>query len=108
METISGLPKDFKAILVSYYAQITDAIRRNAHHDQRRAFLIEFLRQTFGIEVDEIEIEKKIKVAEARGRIDAFYKYVIFEVKIDLDRERDDALRELKKYFESRSTPSDY
>jgi hypothetical protein len=33
---------------------------------------------------------------------------VIFEVKIDLDREPDDAVRELKKYFESRSTPSDY
>ena len=49
----------------------------------------------------------KVKAAEARGRIDAFYKFVIFEVKVDMDRERADALRELKKYFESRSNPAD-
>ena len=54
------------------------------------------------------ELELKIKAAEARGRIDAFYKFVIFEVKTDLERERPDAIRELKKYFESRSRPSDY
>ena len=108
METLSGLPRDFTGLLTAYHAQITEAVRRSAHHDHRRALLIDFLRKTFGIEVDEIELEKKIKVAEARGRIDAFYKYVIFEVKIDLDRERDDAVRELKKYFESRGTPSDY
>jgi N-6 DNA Methylase len=108
METLSGLPAKFKDLLVEYHSQISEAVRRNAHHDHRRALLIDFLRNTFGIEVDEIELEKKIKVAEARGRIDAFYKFVIFEVKIDLDRERNDAVRELKKYFESRSTPSDY
>src|SRR4051812_27566484 len=108
IEHLSGLPANFKGLLVGYYAQISDAIRRNAHHDHRRALLIEFLRKTFGIEVDEIELELKIKAAEARGRIDAFYKFVIFEVKVDLDRERADAMRELKKYFESRPTPSDY
>ena len=107
-EMLSGLPKNFKSLLIGYHAQITDAIRRNAHHDHRRALLIEFLRKTFGIDIEEIELELKIKVAEARGRIDAFYKFVIFEVKVDLDREREDAIRELKKYFESRSTPSDY
>jgi type I restriction-modification system DNA methylase subunit len=108
MEALSGVPAKFKGLLLEYHRQICEAVRRNAHHDHRRALLIDFLRKTFGIEVDEIELEKKIKVAEARGRIDAFYKFVIFEVKIDLDRERDDAIRELKKYFESRSAPSDY
>jgi hypothetical protein len=105
---LTGLPKTFKDRLAAYYSQINDAIRRNAHHDHRRALLIEFLRKTFSIEVDEIELELKIKAVEARGRIDAFYKYVIFEVKIDLEREREDAIRELKKYFESRNHPSDY
>jgi type I restriction-modification system DNA methylase subunit len=108
MEALSGTPAIFKDLLVEYHSQVSDAVRRCAHHDHRRALLMDFLRKTFGIEVDEIELEKKIKVAEARGRIDAFYKYVIFEIKIDLDRERDDAIRELKKYFESRSAPSDY
>jgi hypothetical protein len=82
---------NFKGLLVEYHSLISDAVRRHAHHDHRRALLIDFLRKTFGIEVDEIELEKKIKVAEARGRIDAFYKFVIFEVKVHLDRERDDA-----------------
>ncbi len=107
-ELLTGLPKTFNDRLAAYYSQISDAVRRNAHHDHRRALLIEFLRKTFSIEVDEIELELKVKAAEARGRIDAFYKYVIFEVKIDLERERQDAIRELKKYFESRNHPSDY
>jgi hypothetical protein len=106
--TVTGLPEHFSNLLVAYHSQISDAIRKHSHHDHRRALLIDFLRKSFGIEVDEVELEKKIKVAEARGRIDAFYKYVIFEVKIDLERERNDALSELKKYFESRTRPSDY
>jgi type I restriction-modification system DNA methylase subunit len=105
---ISGLPENFANLLAAYHSQISDAIRKNSHHDHRRALLMDFLRKSFGIEVDEVELEKKIKVAEARGRIDAFYKYVIFEVKIDLERERSDALSELKKYFESRTHPNDY
>lgn len=105
---LSGLPESFAELAISYHSQITDAAKRNAHHDQRRALLVEFLRKAFGIEIDEIELEKKIRVAEARGRIDAFYKYVIFEVKVDIERERPDAIRELKKYFESRKSPSDY
>jgi hypothetical protein len=105
---LSGLPGSFPELAIAYHSQITDAVRRNAHHDQRRALLVEFLRKAFGIEIDEIELEKKIRVAEARGRIDAFYKYVIFEVKVDIERERLDAIRELKKYFESRKSPSDY
>ena len=107
-QTITGLPENFPTLLTVYHAQISDAIRKNSHHDHRRALLMDFLRKSFGIEVDEVELEKKIKVAEARGRIDAFYKYVISEVKIDLERERNDALSELKKYFESRTRPSDY
>ena len=105
---LSGLPVTFPAMVDSYYSQIVDAIKRHSHHDHRRALLMEFLRKSFDIGVDEIELEKKIKVAEVRGRIDAFYKFVIFEVKIDLERERPDAVRELKKYFESRPVPSDY
>lgn len=106
--TLTGLPSKFASLLVSYHAHITEAIRKNSHHDHRRALLMDFLRKSFGIEVEEVELEKKIKAAEARGRIDAFYKYVIFEIKTDLESERPDAVRELKKYFESRKTPSDY
>jgi hypothetical protein len=105
---LSSFPAEFPELLAAYCSQIADAIQKKSHHDHRRALLIDFLRKTFDIEVDEIELEKKVKAAEARGRIDAFYKYVIVEVKTDLDSERADAMRELKKYFESRSSPSDY
>ena len=98
----------FPELLDAYHTQISDAIQKGSHHDHRRALLINFLREAFDIEVDEIELEKKVKAAEVRGRIDAFYKYVIFEIKVDLDRERADAMRELKKYFESRREPEDY
>ena len=54
---------------VRLHSRISDAILKNSHHDHRRALLMDFLRKSFGIEVDEVELEKKIKVAEARGRI---------------------------------------
>ena len=105
---LTSFPSKFPELLDCYYSQISDAIQKGSHHDHRRALLINFLQKTFDIEVDEIELEKKVKAAEVRGRIDAFYKYVIFEMKVDLDRERADAMRELKKYFESRQDPEDY
>jgi hypothetical protein len=105
---ISGIPADFTPLLEKYCADIAAAIEHGRHHDQRRALLMDFLRNAFDIEVDEIELESKIKADEARGRIDAFYKFVIFEFKSEFERERPDAVRQLKKYFESRFSPSDY
>jgi hypothetical protein len=74
-DLLPGLLETFKERLAGYFAQIGDAIRRNAHHDHRRALLIEFLRNTFGIDIDEIELELRVRAPEARGRVDAFYKY---------------------------------
>lgn len=105
---LNSFPDQFPELLVAYCAQIADAIEKESHHDHRGALLIDFLRKAFDIEVDEIELEKKVKAAEARGLIDALYTFVIVEVKIDLDSERADAMRELKRYFESRSRPEDY
>jgi hypothetical protein len=105
---ISGIPAKFPTLLEKYCNDINKAIEEAKHHDYRRGLLMDFIRNAFGIQVDEIELELKIKADEARGRIDAFYKFVIFEFKIDLERERPDAIRQLKKYFESRFSPSDY
>src|SRR5579875_3865722 len=106
--TIVSLPGRFTEYLQDYCEQAKAAIKANKHHDQRRALLMDFLRKAFGIQVEEVDLEHKVKAAEARGRIDAFYKFVIFEIKTDLERERDDALAELRKYFESRENPFDY
>lgn len=85
----------FPVSLRRYCGQITDAIQKNSHHDHRRQLLMEFLRKSFGIEVDEIELEVRVKAVEGRRRIDAFYKFVIFEIKTDFAAERGDALLEL-------------
>jgi len=106
--TIVPLPARFAEFLHEYCEQALVAIREEKHHDQRRALLVDFLRKAFGVEVSEVDLEHKTKAASARGRIDAFYRFVIFEVKRDLERERDDALRELKKYFESQDRPTDF
>lgn len=107
-QPIVPLPKNFAEYLQSYCEQITGAIKDHKHHDYRRALLIDFLRKSFGIEVSEVDLEHKVKAASARGLIDAFYHFVIFEVKTELERERGDALDELKKYFEAQDNPGDY
>jgi hypothetical protein len=106
--TIIPLPPRFAEFLQDYCEQASNAIREEKHHDQRRALLMDFIRKAFEIEVSEIDLEHKVRAASARGRIDAFYRFVIFEVKRNLENEREDALRELKKYFESQTHPTDY
>jgi len=100
--------KDFPKYLSDYCCQITAAIRDKKHHDYRRHLFINFLRLGFDIDPTEVEIEKKVKVAEIKGRMDAFFKATIFEFKTDLEKERPVAMLELKKYFESQSNPYDY
>jgi hypothetical protein len=107
-QPIVPLPKNFSEYLQSYCEQMSGAIKDQKHHDYRRALFMEFLRKSFGIEVSEVDLEHKVKAASARGLIDAFCRFVIFEVKSDLERERGDALSELKKYFEAQDNPTDY
>lgn len=35
---LSGVPESFPELAIAYHSQIVYAIKRNAHHDQRRAF----------------------------------------------------------------------
>jgi methylase of polypeptide subunit release factors len=99
---------DFPDALREYCEKAADAIRENKHHDHRRHLFISFLGRGLGIKVDEIELERKIKAGSVRGRIDAFYRECIIEFKTDLERERDDAKRELTKYFEAQKHPLDF
>ncbi len=82
-----------------FRAQMEDAIERQLHHDQRRAYLVELLRDGFGIDVDEVELEHNVRVSQARGRIDLLYRDIVFEVKRDLVRELPDVERELGLYL---------
>lgn len=107
-QPIVPLPKNFAEYLQSYCEQMSAAVKNQKHHDYRRALLVDFLRKGFEIEVSEVDLEHKVKAASVKGLIDAFYRFVIFEVKTDLERERGDALDELKKYFEAQDNPTDY
>jgi SAM-dependent methyltransferase len=105
---IYGMPPEFGEHLKEYCSQMRAAIRANKHHDHRLNLLLNFLRQAFSVEVQEIELSRKVKAGSVRGRIDAFFRYIIFEMKCNLDRERSDGLAELKKYFESQDHPDKY
>lgn len=85
-----------------YRKRSVEAAAQNLHHDQRRAYLLDLLREGFGIEVEEVELERNVKVAEARGRIDLLYRDLVFEVKRDLKKEHDDVVRELALYLSDR------
>lgn len=82
-----------------YRDRSRDAVERGLHHDQRRAHLQELLRDGFGIEVSDVELERNVRVAEARGRIDLLFRNLVFEVKRDLEKEHEDVLRELQLYL---------
>jgi type I restriction-modification system DNA methylase subunit len=106
--SVLPVPDRFREYLQDYCEQAEDAAKRNKHHDQRRALFMDFLRKAFDVQVEEVELEHKVKAASARGRIDAFYRFVIFEFKTDLEREREDAISELTKYFRSQKNPADF
>lgn len=108
LKSVFPFISEFPRYLTDYIEQATEAIKKKKHHDYRRHLFVNFLRLGFEIDPVEIEIEKKIKVAEVRGRIDAFFKATIFEFKTDIEKERPAAMIELSKYFESRPNPSDY
>lgn len=106
LKEILPYPPTFPDQLASYYEQAAAAAKK--HHDTRRALFLNFLRESFNVDPHEVELERRIRVDEVRGRIDALFRNIIVEVKSDFDRERDDAKRELKKYFAAQARPSDY
>ena len=92
--------------LGDYDERIRAAIAAGQHHDQRRAILVELLRDGFGLTVDEMTLEHNVKVAKVRGRIDLLYGTIAWEVKRDLDVERGDLERELQLYLTAQGPDS--
>jgi len=74
-------------------------------HVAKQAVLVNLLANVFGVPLEDIipGIEKKIgsRILGVRGRIDLLYSGVVFEVKVDLGRELEDAREKLKKYFQA-------
>src|SRR5712692_6355487 len=75
--------------LNTYLTGMKQAVKRGAHHDERRHLFLLLLHDTFHIEADEVEVEKGIRVAKIRGYIDALYQDLVFEFKRNLGKERE-------------------
>jgi len=74
-------------------------------HQARLIVVSDLLRELFGVELEDllpgIETRLGSKVWGLRGRADLIFSNVVFEVKLDLDRELEDAKNQLKKYLQA-------
>lgn len=74
-------------------------------HPAKLVVLSTLLEKLFGVKLEELipGIETKLgsKVLGLRGSVDLVFSNVIFELKIDLKRELDDAEKQLAKYFQA-------
>jgi len=79
--------------------------RRANTHAAKLLVLSSLLKEVFGVELQDLVpgVEKKLKsrVLGVRGSADVMFSSVVFEIKVDLDREEDDAKKELKKYLQA-------
>jgi SAM-dependent methyltransferase len=79
--------------------------RQAKTHAAKLVVLSRLLEKVFGVKLEDLlpGIEEKIgsTVLGVRGSVDLLCPYVIFEVKVDLERELDDAKKKLRKYFQA-------
>jgi len=90
--------------LVSLEKYVNQA--RNANtHPAKLMVLSKLLEEVFNVRLEELlpGVERKTgsKILGVRGSIDLLYSNIIFEIKVDLERELDSAKEELKKYFQA-------
>jgi SAM-dependent methyltransferase len=91
----------FQSYFADYLSAIREAKARGASHDYLRQVFIDFARKTFKVEPVDVDLEKGIKGAKLRGRIDALYQDIVFEFKRDLKLEREKGKEELERYLQS-------
>lgn len=88
----------FAEALAQYLNRLGASGERHSEAYTRSVF-IGFLHDQFGVDYTEVDIEHGVKGAEVRGRIDALYKDIVFEFKADLERDREPAREQLKRYL---------
>ncbi|MEM3710065.1 MAG: N-6 DNA methylase [Nitrososphaerales archaeon] len=90
--------------IVSFDKYIEDSKRANTH-PAKLLTLSDMLKHVFGVEIQDLipGIETKLgsKVLGVRGSADLMFSNVVFEIKVDLKREEDDAKEKLIKYFQA-------
>src|SRR5258708_23086039 len=93
-------PATFVDAFHTYVENARTAQTNNQHHDYRRQIFLAFLGKAFGIQAEEIDVEKYLKIdVRKKGWIDALFRDLVFEFKRDLGIERTAGLRELRNYL---------
>jgi SAM-dependent methyltransferase len=86
-------------------ARYVDMARKASTHPGKLVVLTKLLDEVFGVALEDLlpGIEKKIgsRILGVRGSVDLLYTSIVFEIKVDLDKELDDAKKQLKKYFQA-------
>jgi hypothetical protein len=86
-------------------ARYVDMARKASTHPGKLVVLTKLLDEVFGVALEDLlpGIEKKIgsRILGVRGSVDLLYTSIVFEIKIDLDKELDDAKKQLKKYLQA-------
>jgi len=91
----------FQSYFSDYLSAIREAKEKGASHDFLRQVFIEFARKSFKVDPVDVELERGIKGARLRGRIDALYQDIVFEFKRDFKLEREKGKEELERYLQS-------
>jgi hypothetical protein len=90
--------------IISLTKYIEDAKRANTH-PAKLLVLSNLLKEVFNVELQELisGIERRLgsKILGVKGSADLMFSTVVFEIKVDLDREKDDAKEQLKKYLQA-------
>jgi methylase of polypeptide subunit release factors len=94
-------PSDFQSIIM----ECLDRAKQANSHPAKLIVLTDLLKKLFGVELIEIipGIERRLgsKIYGFRGRADLLFRLVVFEIKVDLEKELEDAKNQLKKYFQA-------
>jgi SAM-dependent methyltransferase len=91
----------FSPIIVDHIAKC----RSRNTHPAKLIVLSDLLEKLFGVKLEELlpGIETKLgsKLLGLRGSVDLLFSNVVFEIKVDLKRELEDAEKQLLKYFQA-------
>jgi len=91
--------------LDSVIAESLTRMRQASTHPAKMLVLSRLLENVFGVTLEDlvpgIEMKLGSRILGLRGRADLLLSGVVFEIKIDLARELEDAHAELRKYFQA-------
>ena len=85
------------------FSEFIQRFKSAKSHVAKQIILVDMIKEIFGVELENmlsgVEKRLKSKILGLSGRTDLLFSNVIFEVKMDLSKEIDDAKEKLRKYY---------